>query len=132
MGYELKAEVSEAVVRVHSNRLRKIPEGVVEAGTPESGMFPDSLRTLARIKGTQTCKNSATQEQERHFRVMVSGQRSTCWTPESSLPAAVVKLYDQQVADGKVLTQGEGEDELDENSSEGDDGNAQTVEEMQQ
>ena len=96
VGYELRAEVGDKVVRVHANRLRRIPEGVVETGDPQDGMFPDSLRTLSRIAGTQTRRNQSTGEIERHFKVRISGSRSTCWTPESDLPETVVKLYDQR------------------------------------
>ena len=94
VGYELKSEVGDKKVRVHANRLRKIPEGVVETGDPEDGMFTDSLRTLGRIAGTQVRKNKNNGQMERHFKVRISGSRAPSWTPESDLPTAVVKLYD--------------------------------------
>lgn len=52
VGYELQSE-GEKRVRVHANRLQKIPKGVVETGDSEDGMFSDSLSTLSRIAGTQ-------------------------------------------------------------------------------
>lgn len=94
VGYELKSEIGYKTVRVHAIRLRKIPPGVIETGEPEDGLFPDSLRILGRISGTQVRKNKATRQDERHFKVRISGSRSSCWTPESDLPTTVVKLFD--------------------------------------
>ncbi len=53
VGYELKSEVGDRRVRVHPNRLRRINARVVESGEPRDGVFPDSLRTLGKIKGTK-------------------------------------------------------------------------------
>lgn len=104
VGYKLKAEVGGVVVRVHANRLRRIPQGVVETGDPEAGMFPDSLRTFARIAGTQIRKHTRTGNTERHFKVRISGKNFSCWTPESDLPEAVVKLYDNWEREGRYGT----------------------------
>lgn len=84
------------MVRVHANRLRKIPKGVVETVDPKDGVFPDSLRTLDPIAGKQVRKNKESGEMERRFKERISGSRSSCWTPESDLPTAVVKLYDSR------------------------------------
>lgn len=56
----------------------------------------DSLRTLGRISEVQLRKNRQRGAEGRHFRVRISGRRSSSWTPESDLPTAVVKLYDSR------------------------------------
>lgn len=53
VGYVLRAEVGTQKVRDHTNRLRKISDSIVETGDPKQGIFPDSLRTLSRIAGTE-------------------------------------------------------------------------------
>lgn len=93
VGHQLKSEMGSKIVRVHANRLRRIPDGVIESGDPEDGMFPDSLRVLERISGTQTRENKEGQE-ERHFKVRIAGQRGANWTAESDLPEAVVEFWD--------------------------------------
>jgi len=91
-----KQKCGKKVVRVCANRLRRIPEGAVETGDPQDGMFLDSIRSLERIVGTQVRRKKTTGQVERHFKVRISGSRSTCWTPESDLPDTVVKLYNSR------------------------------------
>lgn len=88
------------MVRVHANRLRRIPHCIVETGDPQDGVFPDSLRTLGRISATKTCRNKQTGELERNFWVRNSGKRSAAWTAESDLPATVVKRYEDRDGTG--------------------------------
>lgn len=71
-------------------------------------------------------RNKRTGQLERHFKVRISGSRSSCWTAESDLPTAVVKLYDDR--DGTTRAEGtqnptqleraDGEADEDESSSE--------------
>ena len=50
VGYALRSEVGDKVVRVHANGLRKIPDEVAEIGEPQDGIFPDSLWLLKNCR----------------------------------------------------------------------------------
>ncbi len=81
--------------RVHANRRRRIGAEVVESGEPRNGVFPDSLGTLGKIKGTKDARCPETGELVRWLKVQVGGMRSRRWTKETYLPDVVVKLYDK-------------------------------------
>lgn len=51
VGYLLETEVGDKVAPVHANRIRRIPDGLIESGDPKDGVFPDSLRMLQKIRG---------------------------------------------------------------------------------
>lgn len=61
------------MVRFHAIRLRRIPEGVSATEKPEDGVFPDSLRTLARITETEIRNIKRSRQWERHYKVIISG-----------------------------------------------------------
>ncbi len=76
VGYELRPEVGDRTARVHANRLRRIGDGVMESGEPKDGVFPDSLRTLGKIRGTKVAHCDQTGDVVRWFKVQVGGRRS--------------------------------------------------------
>lgn len=90
VGYVVEAEVGDKVARLHANRMRKIPAGLVESGDPEDGVFPDSLRTLQKIRTSKFMRNHGTEDIERHLKVVLGGKKSPRWNAESDLPGVVV------------------------------------------
>eukprot|EP00171_Calliarthron_tuberculosum_P002219 IDg2219t1 len=97
VGYELKSEVGDRTARVHANRLRRIDDEARETGNPEDGVFPDCMRLLKKIAGSETRINAATGQEERWFKVQIGGRKSSRWTKEVDLPEVVVKMFDDGV-----------------------------------
>ena len=96
VGYELKSEVGGRVARVHINRLRKISSEAIETGEPKDGVFPDALRILRKISGTDMRTDPSTGQPTRFFKVQIGGRNSPRWTPESDLPEGVGNLFNNQ------------------------------------
>lgn len=96
LGYEIKAKIGEKHVRVHTNRLRKIHADVVQSRQPEDGVFPDSMRMLRKIKGTNIVTHEETGQPERMFRMQIGRRKAARRTRERDLSEVVVKLFDAQ------------------------------------
>lgn len=86
VGNVLESEVGRRIVRAHANRLRRTGRGFAETGEPSDGVFPDYLRTFEKISDVQWRCSPQTGKKERHFKVQVSGRRSSKWTRKSDFP----------------------------------------------
>lgn len=81
-------------------------------------------RRFEQVAIDMTTITPRTGKEKRHFQVMISGRRLSCWTSESDFPAAIVKLYYQRVAEVWIATQGEANDESEGSPSDEDDEDA--------
>jgi hypothetical protein len=82
------SEVTGAVVRSHVNRLRLVPEGMVETAGPASGLYPDSRRLLAAIVASEPDPDDASQTR---YKIKSVGRSGFRWTTE--LPDVVRRAY---------------------------------------
>lgn len=95
VGFLLRSEAGGRTARVHVNRMRNIGMYARETGDPKDGVFPDSLRLLAKICGVKEIEGLT--ETQRWFKVQLRGRQSPSWTNEEELPEVVVRMFD----DGK-------------------------------
>jgi transposase InsO family protein len=103
IAYILRGEVTGDVARVHVNRLRRLPDAVVETDLPQRGVYPDTRRLYLRILDDKAGTDG------RLFKLASPGRNGFVWKRELELPEVVVKLYDLAKED-RAIRWGQGEE----------------------
>jgi hypothetical protein len=83
-----KSEVTGSVVRAHLNRLKKIPEGLVETSEVAGGYNPDTHRLISAIVEVEADTEN---EGGRRFKIKSVGRAGSRWTAD--LPDIVKRAY---------------------------------------
>ena len=93
-GYSIRSELGEKLARVHVNRLKKIPEGLLaEAGSPQQGLWPDVRR---EVRGILAKRGSGRRTE---YKVRKAGRNGFVWTRKGDLPDVVVAAYEMSMKD---------------------------------
>jgi transposase InsO family protein len=83
-----KSEVTGSIIRAHVNRLKKIPEGLVETSGVAGGYYPDTRRLISAIVGVEKETDS---HGGRRFKIKSVGRAGSRWTAD--LPDIVKHAY---------------------------------------